>query len=142
MRPASEIEAHGLDVICLAIPSKSLPQAVGAIADRVGGRSAILMMTKGLVGPKGQLPAEYTGERVRARAIASLGGPAHAREAVSGSVAPSSAPPTTTCATSSARSSTPPAWSACAPATWSGSRWRGRRRTRPRSPPPRLSRMA
>src|SRR5206468_8351756 len=35
----------------------------------------------------GQLPAEYVGERVRARAIACLGGPAHAREAVSGSAA-------------------------------------------------------
>jgi glycerol-3-phosphate dehydrogenase (NAD(P)+) len=74
-------------VICLAIPSKSLPQAVGAIADRVGGRSSILLMTKGLVGPQGQLPSEYVGERVRSRAIASLGGPAHAREAVSGSAA-------------------------------------------------------
>jgi glycerol-3-phosphate dehydrogenase (NAD(P)+) len=87
VRLASEIELDGLDVICLAIPSKSMPQAVGAIADRVGGRSAILLMTKGLVGPQAQLPAEYVGERVRSRAIASLGGPAHAREAVSGSAA-------------------------------------------------------
>jgi glycerol-3-phosphate dehydrogenase (NAD(P)+) len=87
VRLASEIELDGLDVICLAIPSKSLPQAVGAIADRVGGRSSILLMTKGLVGPQGQLPSEYVGERVRSRAIASLGGPAHAREAVSGSAA-------------------------------------------------------
>jgi 1-acyl-sn-glycerol-3-phosphate acyltransferase len=87
VRLASEIELDGLDLICLAIPSKSLPQAVGAIADRVGGRSSILLMTKGLVGPQGQLPAEYVGERVRSRAIASLGGPAHAREAVSGSAA-------------------------------------------------------
>jgi glycerol-3-phosphate dehydrogenase (NAD(P)+) len=87
VRIASEIELDGLDLICLAIPSKSLPQAVGAIADRVGGRSSILLMTKGLIPPQGQLPAEYVGERVRARAIASLGGPAHAREAVSGSAA-------------------------------------------------------
>jgi 1-acyl-sn-glycerol-3-phosphate acyltransferase len=87
VRTAAEIELDGLDLICLAIPSKSLPQAVGAIADRVGGRSSILLMTKGLIPPKGQLPAEYVGERVRARAIASLGGPAHAREAVSGSAA-------------------------------------------------------
>ena len=87
VRMASEIELDGLDLICLAIPSKSLPQAVGAIADRVGGRSSILLMTKGLIPPQGQLPAEYVGERVRARAIASLGGPAHAREAVSGSAA-------------------------------------------------------
>ena len=87
VRQASEIELDGLDLICLAIPSKSLPQAVGAIADRVGGRSSILLLTKGLVAPQGQLPAEYVGERVRARAIACLGGPAHAREAVSGSAA-------------------------------------------------------
>ena len=82
-----EIELAGLDLVCLAIPSGSLPQAVGAIADRVGDRSAVLLLTKGLIAPLGQLPAEYVGERVRARAIACLGGPAHAREAVSGSAA-------------------------------------------------------
>jgi glycerol-3-phosphate dehydrogenase (NAD(P)+) len=87
VRPAAEIELAGLDLICLAIPSKSLPQAVGAIADRVGDRSAVLLLTKGLIAPQAQLPAEYVGERVRARAIACLGGPAHAREAVSGSAA-------------------------------------------------------
>lgn len=85
--PASQIELAGLDLVCLAIPSGSLPQAVGAIADRVSDRSAVLLLTKGLLPPAGQLPAEYVGERVRARAIASLGGPAHAREAVSGSAA-------------------------------------------------------
>jgi 1-acyl-sn-glycerol-3-phosphate acyltransferase len=87
VRTAADIELDGLDLICLAIPSKSLPQAVGSIADRVGGRSSILLLTKGLIAPQGQLPAEYVGERVRARAIACLGGPAHAREAVSGSAA-------------------------------------------------------
>jgi glycerol-3-phosphate dehydrogenase (NAD(P)+) len=87
VRPASAIELAGLDLVCLAIPSKQLPQAVGAIADRVGSRSAVLLLTKGLIAPQGQLPAEYVGERVRARAIACLGGPAHAREAVSGSAA-------------------------------------------------------
>jgi glycerol-3-phosphate dehydrogenase (NAD(P)+) len=60
---------------------------VGGIADRVGDRTAVLLLTKGLTAPFGQLPAEYVGERVRARAIACLGGPAHAREAVSGSAA-------------------------------------------------------
>lgn len=87
VRRASEIELAGLDLICLAIPSKSLPQAVGAIADRASARSSVLLLTKGLIAPQGQLPAEYVGERVRARAIACLGGPAHAREAVSGSAA-------------------------------------------------------
>lgn len=87
VRPASSIELAGLDLICLAIPSKQLPQAVGAIADRVSLRSAVLMLTKGLIAPGGRLPSDYVGERVRARAIACLGGPAHAREAVSGSAA-------------------------------------------------------
>ncbi|MFP5388876.1 MAG: 1-acyl-sn-glycerol-3-phosphate acyltransferase [Thermoleophilia bacterium] len=87
VRQASEVELAGLDLVCLAIPSGSLPQAVGAIADRIGSRSAMLLLTKGLIAPLGQLPAEYVGERVRARAIACLGGPAHAREAVSGSAA-------------------------------------------------------
>ena len=87
VRQASEIELAGLDLICLAIPSKSLPQAVGAISDRASARSSVLLLTKGLIAPQGQLPAEYVGERIRARAIACLGGPAHAREAVSGSAA-------------------------------------------------------
>ncbi len=87
VRQASEVELAGLDLVCLAIPSGSLPQAVGAIADRVGERSTVLLLTKGLIAPQGRLPADYVGERVRARAIACLGGPAHAREAVSGSAA-------------------------------------------------------
>ena len=87
VRPASEIELAGLDLVCLAIPSGSLPQAVGAIADRVSDRCSVLLLTKGLIAPLGQLPAEYVGERIRARAIACLGGPAHAAEAVSGSAA-------------------------------------------------------
>jgi glycerol-3-phosphate dehydrogenase (NAD(P)+) len=85
--PASEIELAGLDLVCLAIPSGSLPQAVGAIADLVSDRSSVLLLTKGMIAPLGQLPAEYVGERIRARAVACLGGPAHAREAVSGSAA-------------------------------------------------------
>src|SRR5829696_1314231 len=87
VRQAGKIELAGLDLVCLAIPSGSLPQAVGSIADRIGDRAALLLLTKGLTQPLGQLPAEYVGERVRARAIACLGGPAHAREAVSGSAA-------------------------------------------------------
>jgi 1-acyl-sn-glycerol-3-phosphate acyltransferase len=87
VRPASEIELAGLDLVCLAIPSGSLPQAVDAIAERVSDRSSVLLLSKGLIGPFGQLPAEYVGERIRARAVACLGGPAHAREAVSGSAA-------------------------------------------------------
>jgi glycerol-3-phosphate dehydrogenase len=87
VRPASKIELAGLDLVCLAIPSQAMPQVVGGLADRISDRSAVLLLTKGLISPQGKLPSEYVGERVRARSIACLGGPAHAREAVSGSAA-------------------------------------------------------
>jgi glycerol-3-phosphate dehydrogenase (NAD(P)+) len=87
VKRAGDIELGGIDLVVLAVPSAGLPAAVGSLSDRVGGRSAVLMLTKGLVGPMGALPTDYVSERVRARAVASLGGPAHAREAVSGTAA-------------------------------------------------------
>ena len=87
VKRASEIELAGMDLVCLGVPSKGLPAAVGSIGDRVGERSAVLMLSKGLVAPMGALPSEYVSERVRSRAIACLGGPAHAKEAVSGTAA-------------------------------------------------------
>jgi glycerol-3-phosphate dehydrogenase (NAD(P)+) len=87
VKRSADIELAGADLICLAVPSAALPAAVGALGDRIGGRSGVLLLTKGLVGPMGALPTGYVSERVRARAIASLGGPAHAREAVTGTAA-------------------------------------------------------
>lgn len=87
VKRAADIELAGIDLVVLAVPSAGLPAAVGALADRIGGRTGVLLLTKGLVAPLGSLPTPYVAERVRARAIASLGGPAHAREAVSGTAA-------------------------------------------------------
>jgi 1-acyl-sn-glycerol-3-phosphate acyltransferase len=87
VKRAADIELAGMDLVCLGVPSKGLPAAVGAIGDRVGERTAVLMLSKGLVAPMGALPSEYVSERVRSRAIACLGGPAHAKEAVSGTAA-------------------------------------------------------
>src|SRR3954449_5702553 len=87
IRRAGDIELAGVDLVCLAVPSVALPAVVGGLGDRVGSRAAVLMLTKGLVQPLGQLPSEYVGERIRSRAIASLGGPAHAREAAAGMAA-------------------------------------------------------
>jgi glycerol-3-phosphate dehydrogenase (NAD(P)+) len=84
---AADIELAGIDLVVLAVPSAGLPAAIGGVSDRIGARSAVLLLTKGMVGPMGALPTGYVSERVRARAIASLGGPAHAREAVSGTAA-------------------------------------------------------
>ena len=87
VRRSAEIEVSGLDLICLAVPSSALPAAVGALGDRIGSRTAVLLLSKGLVSPMAALPTEYVGERVRGRAIACLGGPAHAREAAAGTAA-------------------------------------------------------
>ena len=87
VKRASEIELAGIDLVCLGVPSKGLPAAVGAIGDRLGQRTSVLLLSKGLVAPMGALPSDYVRERVPARAIACLGGPAHAKEAVSGTAA-------------------------------------------------------
>ncbi|MEA2402738.1 MAG: glycerol-3-phosphate dehydrogenase [Thermoleophilaceae bacterium] len=77
-----EIEFAGVDLVVLAVPCSSLPAAIGEIGARVGDRSAVLVASKGLVPPLGTTPTAYVAERVPARAVASLGGPVHAREAV------------------------------------------------------------
>jgi glycerol-3-phosphate dehydrogenase (NAD(P)+) len=87
VKRSTEIELAGCDLICLAVPSSALPQVVGALGDRIGSRASVLLLSKGFVQPMGALPNEYVSERVRARAIACLGGPAHAREAAAGMAA-------------------------------------------------------
>ena len=87
VKRAADIEVAGLDLVCLAVPSASLPAAVGSLSDRIGSRTAVLLLSKGLVPPLGTLPSEYVDERIRARAVAALGGPAHAKEAASGTAA-------------------------------------------------------
>jgi glycerol-3-phosphate dehydrogenase len=77
-----EIEFAGVDLVVLAVPCSSLPAAIGQIGARMGERSAVLVASKGLVPPLGTTPSAYVAERVRSRAVASLAGPAHAREAI------------------------------------------------------------
>jgi glycerol-3-phosphate dehydrogenase (NAD(P)+) len=84
---AADIELAGCDLIVLAVPSKAIPQAVGTYADRISSRASVLLLSKGLIQPLGLMPTEYVSERIRARAIACLGGPAHAREAAAGMAA-------------------------------------------------------
>lgn len=81
------IELGGVDLVCLAVPSGAYPEVVESIRNRTGDRAGILLLAKGLIAPDGELPSEYVRERVRVRGIACLGGPAHAKEAASGSAA-------------------------------------------------------
>src|SRR5215212_5886726 len=82
VRTVPEIEFAGVDLVLLAVPCSALPAAVGEIGARMGDRSAVLVASKGLVPPLGTTPAAFVAERVRARAVATLAGPAHAREAI------------------------------------------------------------
>ncbi len=82
VKTVPEIEFAGVDLVVLAVPCASLPAAIGEIGARVGDRSAVLVASKGLVPPLGTTPAAYVAERVRSRAVATLAGPAHAREAI------------------------------------------------------------
>jgi glycerol-3-phosphate dehydrogenase (NAD(P)+) len=69
------------------VASRDLPVAVGEVAASIGRRTAVLVCSKGLVAPLALRPSEYVAERVLARGVAALAGPAHAAEAASGGAA-------------------------------------------------------
>ncbi|HLY50548.1 MAG TPA: 1-acyl-sn-glycerol-3-phosphate acyltransferase [Solirubrobacteraceae bacterium] len=79
---ASELELAGHDLICLAVPARALPAVMAANGERIPRRAGVLMLSKGLVPPLGTLPSAFVSERCQARAVAALGGPAHAAEAL------------------------------------------------------------
>ena len=83
-KPVSRIEFQAVDLVVFAVPTRDLPAAVGDVAASIGRRTAVVVCSKGLVRPLGMRPSEYIGERVLARAVAALAGPAHAGEAAAG----------------------------------------------------------
>ena len=79
---ASQLSFAQADLVCLAVPSSALPQTVAAHGRSISSRAGVLVLSKGLVAPLGTLPSAYVAERVDARAIACLGGPSHAADAL------------------------------------------------------------
>jgi glycerol-3-phosphate dehydrogenase (NAD(P)+) len=77
---ASELQLGHHDLICLAVPARSLPNVMAAHGEWIPRRAGVLMLSKGLVPPLGTLPSAFAAERCAARAVAVLGGPAHAGE--------------------------------------------------------------
>ncbi|MEA2199222.1 MAG: glycerol-3-phosphate dehydrogenase [Solirubrobacteraceae bacterium] len=77
---AADLELGGHDLVCLAVPARSLPATLAAHGERIPQRAGVLVLSKGLVPPLGTLPSAFAAERVRARAVGVLGGPAHAGE--------------------------------------------------------------
>ena len=79
---AAELELGGHDLVCLAVPARSLPSVLAAHGERIPSRAGVMVLSKGLVPPLGTLPSAFAAERCRARALAVLGGPSHAAEAL------------------------------------------------------------
>jgi 1-acyl-sn-glycerol-3-phosphate acyltransferase len=79
---ASELALDRADLVCFAVPAAALPVAVGAHAEAIAPSSGIVVLSKGLVAPHGMLPSAYVAERVNARAVACIGGPGHAGDAL------------------------------------------------------------
>ncbi|MEY2441395.1 MAG: glycerol-3-phosphate dehydrogenase [bacterium] len=70
------------DIVCFAVPAMALPDAVEAHASAIPDRAGVLVLSKGLVAPLGTLPSAYVAERVSAHAVACIGGPGHAGDAL------------------------------------------------------------
>jgi glycerol-3-phosphate dehydrogenase (NAD(P)+) len=82
VKTVPEIGPAGVDLLVLAVPCASLPAVLGELGLRVGERSAVLVISKGLVPPLGTTPTAFVSERVRARAVATLAVAADARQLV------------------------------------------------------------
>ncbi len=79
---ASDLDLDDVDLVCLAVPTADLPAAMGQVADRLGPKTGVLVLSKGLVPPTGELPTAYCAARVAGRPVGCLGGPAHAADAL------------------------------------------------------------
>jgi glycerol-3-phosphate dehydrogenase len=77
---AAELELGDHDLILLAVPARALPNVMAGHGERIPRRAGVLVLSKGLVPPLGTLPSAFAAERCGARAVAALGGPAHAAE--------------------------------------------------------------
>jgi glycerol-3-phosphate dehydrogenase len=64
----------------LAVPARALPEVLAAHGAQIPNRAGLLIAAKGLVAPHGTLPSDFAAQRANVRAIASLGGPAHAAD--------------------------------------------------------------
>jgi glycerol-3-phosphate dehydrogenase (NAD(P)+) len=78
----ADLELAHHDLVVFAVPARALPEALAAHGAAVPGRAGVVVAAKGLVPPLGTLPGAYVSERTHARAVACLGGPAHAADAM------------------------------------------------------------
>jgi glycerol-3-phosphate dehydrogenase (NAD(P)+) len=79
---ADQLALDRADIVCFAVPAAALPDAVDAHAAAIGRSAGVLVLCKGLVAPDGTRPSAYVGARVDERAVACIGGPSHAADAL------------------------------------------------------------
>ena len=77
-----DLRFDDVDLLCMAVPSRSLPAAVESIRARIPADLGVLVLSKGLLAPDGTPPTRLVAERTGERPVACLGGPAHAGDAV------------------------------------------------------------
>ncbi len=79
---AAKMNLQYADAVLLAVPTGELPSVIGELAPRLGAASGVVVTSKGLVPPSGELPTAYCAARIGGRPIACLGGPGHAADAL------------------------------------------------------------
>ncbi|WP_051222168.1 1-acylglycerol-3-phosphate O-acyltransferase [Conexibacter woesei] len=78
----ADLELGRHDLVVLAVPARALPELIAAHGAQIPQRAGLLVAAKGLVAPHGTTPSVFIAQRTGARAIAALGGPAHAADAL------------------------------------------------------------
>ncbi len=78
----AEADLSRTELLCLAVPARELPTALAGVGDRLPPDLGVLVLTKGLIGPEGELPSRFVQRISGSRPVACLGGPGHALEAV------------------------------------------------------------
>ncbi len=73
---ATELDLAPHDLVCLAVPARSLPAVLAAHGGRIPRQSGLLVLSRGLVPPLGTLSSAFVSERCHARAVAVIGGAA------------------------------------------------------------------
>src|SRR4051794_11113557 len=71
------------DLVFLAVPSRGLDEVIAQLAGALSTRAPAVSLAKGLVPPDGAAPSALLRSLFGAARVAVVGGPAHAREAVS-----------------------------------------------------------
>ncbi len=81
---AGEASLHEADLVCLAVPSRTMPDNLRRLAPGVAPGAVVLSATKGIEPGSGRRMCELIAEALPGRAVAALSGPNFAAEVAAG----------------------------------------------------------